>query len=404
MKCIYIIDDYGSSRFNGIGSYIRELIYCFKELCHQVNMIICNYNVELFSIQCEDGVKKLLVPKTPAFCLDHYCELISLLRLHITDNPNNVFIVNHGPSSSFLKYLKEKFPQSKVLFVIHDMTWTYDLMGNDQKYEELYTLKDTPEINSKYNSMFKYVKAEHEMYRIVDKIILLSEDTASLFEKYYCFDKQCLIHNGLRDNFLRMTFEQIEIIKTKHHLNSSEKIIVYTGRVLRAKGIYQLLTCFETVLKQYPNCRLVIIGTVFDPSTLFSYARKVAAKVTFTGQVSMEEVNEWYQIANIGVLPSYYEQCSYTGIEMLMYGLPIVATDGFCIRNMFTDGVNARIAKIEDYTNPALFEKNLAKAILDLLTSPELCNRLRLGARAKYESCYRIEYMREKYEGLLQSL
>lgn len=34
---------------------------------------------------------------------------------------------------------------------------------------------------------------------------------------------------------------------------------------------------------------------------------------------------ELYQIVDLGILPSFFEQCSYVAIEMMMFGLPFVA-------------------------------------------------------------------------------
>ena len=69
----------------------------------------------------------------------------------------------------------------------------------------------------------------------------------------------------------------------------------------------------------------------------------------YIGYLQKNELEKWYQLVDIGVLPSYSEQCSYTGIEMMMYSLPIVASDGFGVRNMFHDGSNACIASISSF-------------------------------------------------------
>ena len=46
---------------------------------------------------------------------------------------------------------------------------------------------------------------------------------------------------------------------------------------------------------------------------------------------------------------------------MMMYGLPIVASDGFGVKNMFENDVNARIAKIGK--NDEEFENNLTNSM-----------------------------------------
>ena len=130
------------------------------------------------------------------------------------------------------------------------------------------------------------------------------------------------------------------------------------------------------------------------------YTSDIAAKITFTGQISKTRLNEWYQIADIGVLASYSEQCNYSGIEMMMHGLPVVASDGFGIGAMFTDDVNAKIARIGDRNNAEEFENNLAETFLKLLQSESLCRKLGEKGRKIYESQYSINIMREGYRTL----
>ena len=59
-------------------------------------------------------------------------------------------------------------------------------------------------------------------------------------------------------------------------------------------------------------------------------------KITFTGKLNKEDLYKLYQIADIGVLPSFHEQCSYVAIEMMMYGIPLVASK-MCIRDRYGD-------------------------------------------------------------------
>ena len=179
---------------------------------------------------------------------------------------------------------------------------------------------------------------------------------------------------------------------------------MFAGRVHYIKGIFTLIKCFKNVLKYYPNCRLVLAGFVLDfPQTSF-LAKNISSKITFTGQLTQQELKDWFQIADIGVLPSYVEQCSYSGIEMMMYHLPVVASDGFCVKGMFKDGQNAKVAKIGNRENPNEFEANLTNAILELLLSDNLCYKLGNNGRMIYESLYQIEHMRNGYKTLLENI
>jgi glycosyltransferase involved in cell wall biosynthesis len=147
-----------------------------------------------------------------------------------------------------------------------------------------------------------------------------------------------------------------------------------------------------------------MVGNLFDPSFVLKLSKDVAAKVSYTGLISKAELSRWYQISDMGVIASFTEQCTYTGIEMMMHGLPVIASDGFGVRTMFQDGVNAKIAKIGNRKKPKEFSDNLAFAILELLSCEELCEKLGKEARKTYETYYSAEKMQAGYENLLKQL
>jgi glycosyltransferase len=406
MKQVYIIDDYASSKTNGIGSYIRELTYCLKEAGCKVSLVVCNYETDTFQIVHEENVIRMLIPRMPGYVMENYKAILPLLRLYINDSEDNLFIVNHSPCEAFLKALKKLFPASKLVFVIHDMGWTFQLLGDTTQFKDIIRTKDQKEIQKKYKGLIDYFLEEQRMYGIVDKVIVLAKETEALLTDIYDVDMSKLFFslNGSRDTYKFYDESEKAVLRRKLYLDEQEKIILYTGRNTQIKGSYQLLHCFEKVLQYEANCRLVIVGTLFESYKLLKQSSEVAAKVSFTGQIAPEKVQDWYKVADIGVLPSYFEQCSYTGIEMMMHSLPIVASDGFCLGNMFTDNENAKIAKIEDRTNSEIFENNLVNAIVELLKSEEICKKLSHNARKKYESCHTIKDMKNNYNLLLDSL
>lgn len=87
-----------------------------------------------------------------------------------------------------------------------------------------------------------------------------------------------------------------------------------------------------------------------------------------------------------------------------MHGLPIVASDGFGVRNMFYDGMNAIVAPIGRPNHPEDFIQNMSDALLDIFASDALARRIGEDARRIYTSQYRIGRMRKGYQELLDSL
>ena len=95
MKHIYIIDEYISSKQNGIGTYVRHFAQMFDATDTQVNIISFNAEVKELCISAGNGIYRYDIP----FCAQgdflNTGELeFSLLSLYIEDKYNNIFFVN----------------------------------------------------------------------------------------------------------------------------------------------------------------------------------------------------------------------------------------------------------------------------------------------------------------------
>lgn len=409
MKKIYILDENISSQKNGIGTFMRELFFCltlpFSDLC----LILFNSDVAEFNIIEEKGVKKILFPVLKGSFLLNMQVVDKFFRLYIKDDINNIFFVNHSPCVELLKSLKTYFPLSKVVFIIHDFNWTLPLMGDLLNYKSIRARVETDNVerNKLESFIFNVSKKERQMYELADRVVCLSKDSYNILRCDYGVDedKLSLIRNGIRDIRGLHLLNRNEI-KSMFHFSNEDKILLCVGRPTLQKGVFDLILAMDIILKYNRNAKLVIVGDGNESSMkeLVKVASKNAASIIFVGQVDKVSLRKWYTIADIGVVPSYYEQCSYTGIEMMMFGLPIVASDGLGVRNMFVDGINAKIARIGNRKKPTVFRNNLAGAIIELLDSPELCDELGKEAKKTYKSIYSIRQMKKNYKKLVELL
>ena len=246
------------------------------------------------------------------------------------------------------------------------------------------------------------------MYQFADRTICLSQDSYTILRSVYKLsgNKISLIPNGLRKPKSVQRRINLEEIRKLLNVRNDEKILVAIGRPTKQKGIFALLEAMKVVLKTNKNVRLVIIGDANEQSfrEIIQATSPIAASVTFTGLLDKGSIYKWLSIADIGIVPSYYEQFGFVGVEMMMHGLPIVASNGLGLRNMFQDNVNAKIAKIGNMKLPKEYQNNLANAILELLNSPDFCYKLGSNARITYEEKYHIRHMKQKYKDLIQSL
>lgn len=406
---VYVFDEYVSSQKNGIGSFLKEFHYCLKQLNADVCGLIFNANVKEFTIRTADSgkIKEMLFPRFQVGEFIHNMEIIiKFFRLYIRDATDNVFFVNHSPCEKLVEILKRDYPLSKVVFTIHDSGWTSRCMGDIDKFKKM--VEEMNDVKEEAKGAMDFYTKEMKMYEQVDRVVCLSQDTYNLLHTIYSLpaEKTFLIPNGFGKKENGIQHYNREEIKKELFIPVDEKIILYVGRPTKQKGMHALLNAFYSVLNKDANVRLVIIGS--DNSNrienLINISSSFATHVSYLGLINKEELEKWYMIADIGVIPSYYEQCPYVGIEMMMHGLPIVASDGFGIRNMFQDGVNALIAPIGKRDDSEEFSYNLAKSIDKLLSSEEL--RINLGRNAQeiYHNRYSAKQMLKGYDDLLSSM
>ena len=87
-------------------------------------------------------------------------------------------------------------------------------------------------------------------------------------------------------------------------------------------------------------------------SVLESAGIPIVPALTIGGsKMQNDEVDDVYKFAYIGVMPSFHEQCSYTAIEMMRHGIPIVGTDSTGLAEMLDATPQLRVHIDEDSFN-----------------------------------------------------
>lgn len=192
---------------------------------------------------------------------------------------------------------------------------------------------------------------------------------------------------------LQKNTSQLMKIRIKYHLKISDKILIFAGRLSPEKGVDKLLESLRYI-RNVDSVKVLVIGsyahgTNSDQSeygqTLRQLAKQWPNKVIFTGYVPQSQMKAYYQIADIAVLPSVWEEpAGLTMLEAMACGTPVVTTDSGGIPEYVSDGA----VVLERNSN---LPRNIAMAVNRLFENTEMYVDYQEKAQAIIKSAYSRE-------------
>jgi glycosyltransferase involved in cell wall biosynthesis len=172
-----------------------------------------------------------------------------------------------------------------------------------------------------------------------------------------------------------------EKLALRRELGFPEGVLaVYSGRLLRGKGLETLLDAFAAIADRAASLGLVLVGSgegqalsIEDEVRRRVAERGLGTRVTFAGRV--ERVEDTLRAADLFVFPSVFEALGIALVEAAACALPAVASRTGGIVDVVEDGRSGRLVTPGD--TPAL-----AEALLGLAGDGALRSRMGREARA----------------------
>lgn len=166
-------------------------------------------------------------------------------------------------------------------------------------------------------------------------------------------------------------------LRKKLGLATDSKILIFTGRLTWEKGIDKLLASLDFL--ETANVEVLIVGSIsFKIENTSSYeielkamAEKYKNIVHFTGYIEHAELPKLYNLADIAVLPSMWEEpAGLTMLEAMACGTPVITTKSGGIPEYVGDSAIV-------LTRNTQLPQNIAKAIDSLLSNKHQYEDLR---------------------------
>lgn len=201
------------------------------------------------------------------------------------------------------------------------------------------------------------------LYRFADTVTANNKAVVQVLSAYVPSWKLQYIPNPM-PNLARSVEQQEE-----------NQTILCVGRLSYQKAQDVLLNAFELITHQHPKWKLVLAGDGVGMETLQQQAKRLGVndRVEWLGWTP--DIQHYYALADIFVLPSRYEGTPNALLEAMGFGLAVIVTDSYGNSiEYIQDGITALVVPVEDSTA-------LAHAIQRLVDDPNLRRNLGMAAR-----------------------
>lgn len=178
------------------------------------------------------------------------------------------------------------------------------------------------------------------------------------------------------------------------------------GRVHPVKGHLNFLKAARAVLDRHPDTRFVIVGTVlpgfesYRQSIIDFIAKHGMTHAVLMSHVPLVEIPSVFASLDVLVAPSFAESFSFTMLEGMAMGKPVVASNVGGASEMIVDGESGYLVPPNDV--PTLTEK-----LCCLITDPLKVKEVGERARAKIMQDFSLDVMAERtwqvYERLVEA-
>jgi len=187
--------------------------------------------------------------------------------------------------------------------------------------------------------------------------------------------------------------------RAKFGIAEDSLVLGFVGRVVREKGIVELVTAWGALRSEFPNLHLVVVGPFEAEDPLPEQIERVLKSDRRIHLVGLDwNTPPLYSAMDLVVLPTYREGFGVVPIEAAAMALPVVATRVPGCLDGVVDGATGTLVPPRD-------ADSLAQAIRNYLRDPSLRRAHGAAGRARVLQKFRREALwsaiRDEYQSLM---
>lgn len=344
---------------------------------------VSSHSEELETFGKEEGVRTHCIPMERSISVwNDFVGLIRFLFFFWKEKPDVV----HGntPKASLLSMLAAKLARVPVrVYMCHGLRY----QGFDGNVRKL------------------LMAMERLSCACATEVLCVSRGVRdTLIRDHVCKESKCkVVHNGSANGIDLSLFNPDRIdgrkVREELRIQENEFVFVFVGRIVRDKGVNELVAAFDKLYETYPGIALILVGPKEDELNPISQETQRIIerhpKIYAVGRKS--DVKPYMRIANVFVLPSYREGFGMVLMEAGALGVPCITTDISGCNEIVVDNENGLIIPPKD-------EASLYEVMRYAVEHPDEMKRMGKNARSLIEERYEQRVVWEALLGEYQRL
>lgn len=182
--------------------------------------------------------------------------------------------------------------------------------------------------------------------------------------------------NGVDTDWFNPDLINENTIKDQYGIKKGDIVVVFIGRIVRDKGIEELIDVTISLHKENMPIKLLIVGGRENNLDALSQCteNKIAENDYIIECGRQKDVRPFIKAATMLILPSYREGFGQVLIEANSLGIPVIASNIIGCKNIIVEGTNGLLCAPHNF-------QSLYETIMTLLTNTELYNSMKKKCR-----------------------
>jgi len=334
-------------------------------------------------VKTREGIR--VIPISISRQITPFKDLVSLFRIiRVLAREKPLIVHTHTPKAGLLGMLA-----SKILNVPIRLHTVAGLPLVEAKgiikilllLTEKLTYKCSTKIYSNSFRMMEYLVSKRLINQV--KIKTIANGSSNGIDINY-YDPQAITEN------------QIDNIKSKYCIKESDFVFIFIGRVVKDKGINELISAFSEASSVISKIKLLIIGEFeMDLNPISTESMDGIYKNNSIFYLGYKyDIRPYLAISNAIVLPSYREGFPNVVLQAGAFGLPSIVSNINGCNEIITDGYNGILIEPKDIIS-------LFNAMVNISTNDDLYFKLKKNCRKaiveRFDQVYFWEELSKEY-------